>query len=213
MAKVKEITIGGQTVVVSEFDHTAQQIDDAVADVKALVVTPADINRTVNDVTAFAWHPTKIVTTPWRIICQQTQVKLAAGFGSLSGVGTGAILDGNPYTVIWNGVRYKCTAFSGQGSVFLGNPAISALGDDNGMPFVIEALTSTYCSVLSRSGDTETVTVMIEAEEVAFYSRLPEGFLPESVESIVLRSSTPGSDKRFRLTVDDTGALNITEVK
>lgn len=42
--------------------------------------------------------------------------------------------------------------------------------------------------------------------------KLPEKYLPESVEGIVLRSSTEGSEKKFMLTVDDSGAVTATEV-
>ena len=32
------------------------------------------------------------------------------------------------------------------------------------------------------------------------------------VKSVILRSTTPGSQKRFRLTVDDSGALSLQEI-
>ena len=37
-------------------------------------------------------------------------------------------------------------------------------------------------------------------------------YLPESVDSVVIRSSTAGSTKKFRLTVDDSGTLTATEI-
>lgn len=43
-------------------------------------------------------------------------------------------------------------------------------------------------------------------------TKMPEKFLPESVESVILRSSTAGSTKKFKLTVDDSGAITATEV-
>lgn len=42
--------------------------------------------------------------------------------------------------------------------------------------------------------------------------RLDAKYLPESVESIILASSTTGSTKRFKITVSDDGTLTTTEV-
>lgn len=44
------------------------------------------------------------------------------------------------------------------------------------------------------------------------YNKLPEGYLPESVEGVIIRSSTEGSSKKFKLTVDDSGTITATEV-
>ena len=44
------------------------------------------------------------------------------------------------------------------------------------------------------------------------YNQMPEGYLPESVEGVVIRSSTEGSSKKFKLTVDDSGTITATEV-
>jgi len=42
--------------------------------------------------------------------------------------------------------------------------------------------------------------------------KMPEEFLPESVDGVVIRSSTEGSTKKFRLTVDDSGTITATEL-
>ena len=42
--------------------------------------------------------------------------------------------------------------------------------------------------------------------------KLDEKFLPESVDGVVVRSSTVDSTKLFKITVDDTGAITATEV-
>lgn len=41
---------------------------------------------------------------------------------------------------------------------------------------------------------------------------LDEKFLPESVDGVIIRSSTEGSTKKFKLTVDDAGTVTATEV-
>lgn len=46
------------------------------------------------------------------------------------------LIEGNAYTVTWNGVDYTCECFSVQGVCAVGNTLYSG-GEDNGMPFVI----------------------------------------------------------------------------
>jgi hypothetical protein len=41
---------------------------------------------------------------------------------------------------------------------------------------------------------------------------IPEEFLPASVDGVVIRSSTEGSAKKFKLTVDDSGNITATEL-
>lgn len=43
-------------------------------------------------------------------------------------------------------------------------------------------------------------------------NKIPLKYLPESVEGVVLRSSTADSTKLFKITVDDTGVITATEV-
>jgi hypothetical protein len=42
--------------------------------------------------------------------------------------------------------------------------------------------------------------------------KMDERCLPESVDGVVIRSSTEGSTKKFMLSVDDSGTINATEV-
>lgn len=53
---------------------------------------------------------------------------------------------------------------------------------------------------------TSIAPYMVEGEVIR------EDYLPESVSGVTIRSSTSGSTKKFKLTVDDTGAISATEV-
>jgi hypothetical protein len=55
-----------------------------------------------------------------------------------------------------------------------------------------------------------TYTVSVYDPAGSEYEKMPEGFLPESVDGVVIRSSTEGSTKKFRLTVDDSGTISAT---
>lgn len=63
--------------------------------------------------------------------------------------------------------------------------------------------------VTVKSFTIKNSTVFLKVVELR---RMEEKFLPESVESIVIRSSTADSTKMFKITVDDSGVLTATEV-
>ena len=52
-------------------------------------------------------------------------------------------------------------------------------------------------------------TIKVTKKEIA---PLPEKYFPEEIGSFVMRSSTEGSTKRFKVTVDDSGTLTATEI-
>lgn len=75
-----------------------------------------------------------------------------------------------------------------------------------------------------------TYTISVSDPAQSAYNRIPEEFLPDSTAtkeyvdeaiatitmteatSVVIKSSTPGSTKKFKITVDDTGTLTVTEI-
>lgn len=63
--------------------------------------------------------------------------------------------------------------------------------------------------VTTKSFTIKNSTVFLKVVELR---RMEEKFLPESVESIVIRSSTADSTKLYKITVDDSGVLTATEV-
>ena len=52
-------------------------------------------------------------------------------------------------------------------------------------------------------------TITIKGETI---HPLDEKFLPKSVDGVIIRSSTEGSTKKFKVTVNDEGTLTATEV-
>lgn len=85
--------------------------------------------------------------------------------------------------------------------------------EDTGEPFLI--FTSTRLmhgpgTTFYAADDNEhTVSVSALLEDI---NKMPECYLPESVSGIVIRSSTLGSTKKFKLTVDDSGTVTATEI-
>lgn len=83
-------------------------------------------------------------------------------------------------------------------------------------------------AIIVPSPGTYTISVSDPAQSA--YNKIPEEFLPDSTAtkeyvdeaiatitmtettSVVIKSSTPGSTKKFKITVDDTGTLTVTEI-
>lgn len=117
----------------------------------------------------------------------------------------GALIEGETYSICWDATVYKCVAqYYGEGMVALGNAADWGLSG-NGEPFValdvaagaglIGSLTDT------EAGGTHTVRIY---QEVAAPGM--------AYDHVIFNSSTAGSSKQFKLTVDDSGAVTATEI-
>ena len=116
-----------------------------------------------------------------------------------------AIVMGQTYAVSWDGIEYQCVCVDDGKYAMLGNLSIAGKGDDTGEPFVYYAkafgtLDTSASHTISVKRTEETVTPM--AEE----------FLPTGIRELIMNSSTPGSTKKFKITVDDSGAISATEV-
>ena len=70
-----------------------------------------------------------------------------------------------------------------------------------------EARMSVMIAKESSAGVDHTVSIYAER----YVNKLPECFIPELTE-IVLCSSTEGSTKKFKVTIDDSGTLTPTEI-
>ncbi len=127
----------------------------------------------------------------------------------------GEFIEGDTYIVYWNGVRYESVARKWPGverKIGIGN--IERYKDrgteGTGEPFVLDKIGTSDVTVYSFDGTTQLALTVNSLEKV--YHKLPEEYLPESVDGVVIRSSTEGSTKKFRLTVDDSGIITATEV-
>lgn len=116
-----------------------------------------------------------------------------------------AIVGGQTYTVSWDGTEYRCICVDDGKYAMLGNLSIAGSGDDTGEPFVYYAKAF---GTLDTSAS-HTISVTTAAEVI---TPMAEEFLPTGIKELIMNSSTANSAKRFRITVDDTGILNATEV-
>ena len=128
------------------------------------------------------------------------------------------IIEGQTYTVNWDGTEYKCVGFTiDEDKCGFGNPYLLKVGDDTGEPFSY-TYNKTYAIGGFMTPDTsashtisvkkieETITPMSEE----FMPVIPSDKLP-TVPYLLVNSSTPDSIKKFKITVDDSGAISATE--
>ena len=116
-----------------------------------------------------------------------------------------ALVGGQTYTVSWDGTEYQCVCVDDGKYSMLGNLSLSGVGDDTGEPFLYRngafgTLDTAASHTISVKRIEKTVTPM--AEE----------FLPTGIKELIMSSSTTDSTKKFKITVDDSGAISATEV-
>ena len=129
------------------------------------------------------------------------------------------IIEGQTYTVNWDGTEYKCVGFTiDEDKCGFGNLYLLKVGDDTGEPFSY-TYNKTYAIGGFMTSDTSashTISVKKIEETV---TPMAEEFMPvissdkmPTVPYLLVNSSTTNSTKVFKLTVDDSGAIFATEV-
>lgn len=101
-------------------------------------------------------------------------------------------------------------------TMMCGNPSLVGIGADNGDTFMVyisyfpnNAIDNATHVGFADGTTGHTVSIHIAENSP---NKMPEKFMPESVEGVVVRSSTPGSTKLFKITVNDSGTITATEV-
>ena len=119
---------------------------------------------------------------------------------------------GQTYIVTWDGTKYKCVCFEMEGSApTIGNLSIAGAGADTGEPFLYQVPPGGHIAVQILTLDTaasHTISVKKIEERV---TPMAEEFIPD-FDSIIMKSSTTNSTKKFKITVNDSGTISATEV-
>ena len=116
---------------------------------------------------------------------------------------------GETYKVYWDGTVYECVCVSVRDLPTIGNPSIQGDGSDTGEPFCIVVFSSP--NMLIYAADTSayhtfSISKLIPGEVI----KIDKKYLP--TPEYIIPSSTSGSTKKFKITVDDSGAITATEV-
>jgi hypothetical protein len=113
---------------------------------------------------------------------------------------------GDEYSVTLNGNRWQCVAqkFSDDAIYLLNaNLGYSILYVNNSIEEVV---------TISIRTKPETDVALKIATLKEKPNKLPEEYLPDSVDYIIMNSSTEGSTKQFKITIGDDGVLVASEI-
>ena len=160
-----------------------------------------------------SWLPVNNTTTVHEKMTVAHEAEICEG---------GRISEAFSYDVLFDGVMYYNVPgmYRSLGAVrveyYIGNRSLYNLYsdgvEDTGEPFLIRHFIGPYdedaTTFYAADGGEHTISVSM----VRNRNKMPEYYLPESVDGIVVRSSTTGSTKKFKLTVDDSGTISATEI-
>ena len=91
----------------------------------------------------------------------------------------------------------------------IGNPSIMGDTVDTGEPFIIaDSDQGVRIGTLDTS---PTHTISISQNSPGEIVKIDEKFIPD-VSSLTIKSSTAGSTKKFKITVNDSGTISATEI-
>lgn len=108
--------------------------------------------------------------------------------------------------ITFDGVEYT---FDGHSTSYGNEYAKSTSGTDTGEPFYIQTITASAMRLYCLEAGDHTIAVTLYPTAPV---PMPEEYLPESVDGVIVRSSTADSTKKFKITVDDSGTITATEV-
>lgn len=115
---------------------------------------------------------------------------------------------GETYKVSWDGTVYECTCIDSDGRTVIGNLSVTGPGSDTGEPFFMD-VTDGIAIFTADTSASHTISIShYFAGEVV---KIDEKFMPD-VSGLIVKSSTAGSTKKFKITVDDSGTISATEV-
>ena len=115
---------------------------------------------------------------------------------------------GDTYKVSWDSTVYECTCIDIDGDIHIGDPHLLDGGSGTGEPFdiTVDHIHGALIATVDTS-DSHTFSISRLVTEVV---KIDEKYLP--TPEYIIPSSTSGSTKKFKITVDDSGALTATEV-
>ena len=163
-------------------------------------------------------YPKKSVETTTLMEGQELAFALEHELYTASTAAAFDIVEGQTYTVNWDGTEYECVCSIFNSVPILGNLSILNAGNDTGEPFfcgpnidrdtvIFYTLDTSASHIISVKTIAETVTPM--AEE--FLPNIPADKL-SAADALYIKSSTADSTKQFKITVDDSGTISATEV-
>ena len=116
---------------------------------------------------------------------------------------------GETYKVYWDGTAYECACSSFHGLPAIGNFHLVG-GSSTGEPFFMSFNNGVTIEILTAD-TTATHTFSISQYSAGEVVKIDEKFMPD-VSGLIVKAAAAGSTKKFKITVEDSGAISGTEV-
>lgn len=103
-------------------------------------------------------------------------------------------------------------SFMAEGTVFIATDDVEFSGlvfPEKGVYF--SSVPGAFYTIGVASADSDTPEIIWDGN-VEFTKTIDPKYIPSELNEVILPSSTSGSSKRFKITVDDTGTISATEV-
>lgn len=112
------------------------------------------------------------------------------------------VVEGQTYTVNWDGTEYECVGFISNSMTLLGNLSIAGMGDDTGEPFMYVYSETDFMGQFATldTSASHTISVKTIGEIV---TPMAEEFLPAGVRTAALIYNLGGNRYSSELTYDE----------
>lgn len=156
-------------------------------------------------------YPTKSVQTTTLMEEQELAFTLSNGLYMAQVTNAFEVVVGQTYTINWDGTEYECVGVVANPNPAFGNLSIVGAGADTGEPFIYAYNTKRHTGMFATLDTAASHTISVKTAEEVITPMAAE-FLPSEVDELIMNSSTPGSAKKFKITVNDSGTISATEV-
>lgn len=112
------------------------------------------------------------------------------------------IVDGQTYTVNWDGTEYECVGVISDSMTLLGNLSIAGMGDDTGEPFVYGYNIEQAAGIFATNGTSASHTISVKTTGEIF-TPMAEEFLPAGVGTAAIIYNSNGNRYGSELTYDE----------
>ena len=177
-----EFTKLSEVPAVSEFPEGANAIIETNGEIKRCPSSNTPKPLTYDYMPA--GYPTKSVQTTTLMEEQELAFASVGGGAYMSSLSTALnIVEGQTYTVNWDGTEYECVGFIMESDPGLGNLSLMGTGDDTGEPFLY-----IYGGIFTfDTSASHTVGVKTTAEAI---TPMAEEFLPLRVTAVIENAHT-----------------------
>ena len=178
-----EFTKLSEVPAVSEFPEGANAIIETNGEIKRC---PSSGGSSVPKPLTFDYmpegYPTKSVQTTMLMEEQQVAFTLSGRIYMAPITNAFEIVEGQTYTVSWDGTVYKCVCGAAGARLYLGNPAFIGAGDNTGEPFIYAYDKKTSAGVFETAETSAIHTISVTRVEETV-TPMAEQFLPTNTKN------------------------------